>query len=359
MMSMKKGKVKEIITSTKEKTVICVVVDGKEEKAINYNLLTGDITKKDEVIINTTAIELGLGTGGYHFVIYNLDNDCNNSDAHGHIMKLRYTPFQIKVLAAEEQESPYHHIFHEFESLHQMPVIVGELHSMVTPIVATLKYIDSDIKIAYIMTDGAALPIDFSNSIYMLKSNKLIDATITIGHAFGGDFEAVNIYNGLITAKEIAKCDVAIVTMGPGIVGTGTPYGFTGIEQGYILDAANDLGGSAIGVARISFADRRERHKGISHHSLTVFDKITKTRSNLVIHSMPSKEREVIYKQIKNLKILKKHNIIERDGTLLIDALKKFDLSVKTMGREFNEDKYFFLTCAAAAKYGYSIMKTK
>ena len=31
--------------------------------------------------------------------------------------------------------------------------------------------------------------------------------------------------------------------MGPGIVGTGTKYGFSGIEQGYIIDAVNNLRG--------------------------------------------------------------------------------------------------------------------
>ena len=31
--------------------------------------------------------------------------------------------------------------------------------------------------------------------------------------------------------------------MGPGIVGSGTKYGFTGIEQGYIIDVINNLGG--------------------------------------------------------------------------------------------------------------------
>ena len=33
--------------------------------------------------------------------------------------------------------------------------------------------------------------------------------------------------------------------MGPGIVGTGTKYGFSGIEQGQIIDAINTLSGRA------------------------------------------------------------------------------------------------------------------
>ena len=186
-------------------------------------------------------MELNLGTGGYHFVIYNLNSNGRDTSKKGHIMKLRYTPFQIKTFAVEEQNSPHHKIFHEFKSLDNMPVVVGTLHSMLIPIASTLKYLNTNLKIAFIMTDGAALPLYLSNNVYELRQKDIIYKTITLGHAFGGDYEVVNIYNALITAKEIAKCDVAIVTMGPGIVGTGTPYGFTGIEQGYITDAVNDL----------------------------------------------------------------------------------------------------------------------
>lgn len=86
------------------------------------------------------------------------------------------------------------------------------------------------------MTDGASLPIYLSKNVDTLKE-KLIDSTITIGNAFGGDYECINIYTALITAKEILKADAVFVSMGPGIAGTGTKYGFTGIEQGSILDA--------------------------------------------------------------------------------------------------------------------------
>ena len=80
-----------------------------------------------------------------------------------------------------------------------------------------------------------------------------MNKTITVGHAFGGDLETINIYTGLIAAKEILKGDITIISMGPGIVGSGTKYGFTGMEQGYIVDAINNLGGLAVAVPRISF----------------------------------------------------------------------------------------------------------
>jgi len=299
MMHMKRGRVTKILKSVEGRTDILVNINNIDEKAMNYDYLTGSIHIDDEVIVNTTAVDLNLGTGGYHFIICNLSNNNEATKSKGHIMKLRYTPFQVKTYAVEEQESPYHQLFHEFTSLNHMPVIVGTLHSMLTPISSTLKYLNENIKIAYIMTDGAALPLYLSDTIYELKEKEIIHKTITLGHAFGGDYEAVNIYNALITAKEVAQCDVAIVAMGPGIVGTGTPYGFTGVEQGPIVDAVNDLGGLSIAVPRITFKDQRERHYGISHHSTTVLSKIMKTKSNIVLPYFSMEQDEIIQGQIK------------------------------------------------------------
>ena len=351
MLSTRKGIVVKINNRTQNRVDISVLFDGLEASAINYTDLTGDVAEGDEVILNTTAVELKLGTGGKHFVIHNMRHQSLKQTEAGHIMKLRYTPYQLKVMTAEEQDSPYHSIFHEFKSLRGFPVLVGTLHSVLLPIATTLKYINPDLNIAYIMTDAAALPIALSNNVELLKEKSIIKATITIGHAFGGDFECINIYNGLITAKEIAKCDLAIVTMGPGIVGTGTPFGFSGIEQGMLLDAVNDLGGMSIAVPRVSFSDSRERHMGISHHSLTVMSKITKTKSNIVIPKLDEVERNYIMEQINGLQLYEKHYIVEESGDLFPDVLRFFDIEVETMGRKFQEDKSFFLTGAASAVF--------
>ena len=196
----------------------------------------------DKVLLNTTAIRLGLGTGGFHYVIAILREESKVHKKTGHIMKLRYTPLQIAVQTMEEEGSPYHNSIMDFKSLEMLPVISCSLHSMLAPAIAIIKYYMPYSRITYIMTDGASLPISMSNSIRDLKNKKLIDNTITYGHAFGGDFEAINIYTALIGAKEVCNADVIIVGMGPGIVGTGTKYGFTGLEQGTIVDAINTLG---------------------------------------------------------------------------------------------------------------------
>ena len=181
---------------------------------------------------------------------------------------------------------------------------------MLTPFVASYKKNNPNKKLVYIMTDGAALPIYLSKNVETLKTRKLIDSTITIGNAFGGDYECINIYTALITAKEVINADAVFVSMGPGIAGTGTKYGFTGIEQGPILDAVKKLGGMPIAVPRISFADMRERHNGISHHSMTVFNDIVNVSVNIPITVYKNKLIDTIEKQIKDSKLDKKHNVV-------------------------------------------------
>ena len=54
--------------------------------------------------LNTTAVDLGLGTGGWHVVHWNLARGrLVPSPGPGHIMKLRYTSLQVDTGGAEEQ----------------------------------------------------------------------------------------------------------------------------------------------------------------------------------------------------------------------------------------------------------------
>ncbi len=320
--------------------------------------MTGNVSIGDRVILNTTAIELGLGTGGYHFVIYNKKHTTQNlTNDLGHIMKLRYTPLQFKCLAAEEQDSKYHELFKNFKSLNNSIYIVGTLHSMLAPIASAIKRLRPELNITYVMTDAGSLPLHFSKTVKLLKDKKIIRNTITVGHAFGGDLECVNIYTGIIASKIIANSDITIITMGPGIVGTDTKFGFSGIEQGYIIDAVNNLGGISVAVPRISFADKRERHKGISHHTLTILNDIVNTKTNLAFPIVHKDYAEFIDTQIKANGLNERHNIVFENGSDVIDALNYFDIEVKTMGRSYHDDEVFFLTLGAAAKASVKLLE--
>ena len=67
----------------------------------------------------------------------------------------------------------------------------------------------------YVMTDGAALPIALSDLVVDLGDRGWLAGTITAGHAFGGDLEAVSVPSALLLAVDGARADLVIVAHGP------------------------------------------------------------------------------------------------------------------------------------------------
>jgi len=329
---------------------LVVDIDGSEARAVNYLDLSGPVSSGDEVVLNTTAVKLNLGTGGVHFVICNLTKQVSEIDLPpGHIMKLRYTPLQTAVLAEEEDDSPHQDAIRRFENLDGMPVICCELHSQIAPAAAAVKALSSyESRVVYVMTDGAALLLAFSNLAAELAAKDIIDATITCGQAFGGDIETVNLYTGLIAARQVFGADVAIVCQGPGNTGAGSKYGFSGIQQGEALNAAGILGGKPIAVPRISFADRRERHRGVSHHTLTVLAEIALSPSVIAIPELQGEKARKIEEQLAPILASSVHEAQVRSGEVGLVELAAKDVRVKTMGRTIEEDREFFLSPSAA-----------
>lgn len=139
--------------------------------------------------------------------------------------------------------------------------------------------------------------------------------------------------------------------MGPGIAGTGTKYGFTGIEQGPILDAVRKLGGNPIAIPRISFADLRERHRGISHHAITIFKEIVNVNVNIPVTIYDKEKFDYIKKQVKDNKLFDKHNIIYLENNKCKEDLDYFNLKARSMGRNYEQDKEFFDAASTAAYY--------
>ena len=349
MIRIRHGVVTEIIYSRPGISEILVEVEGEIQKAINYDSLTGPVSSGDEVVLNTTAVYKKLGTGGVHFVMANLSNKQLDVSEAGHIMKMRYSPCQVKTLAVEEPDSPYGEIMQRTETLDGIPVIIGTLHSMIAPTAAALKQLGGDrLKVAYLMTDGAALPMALSKLVFELKDKGLIQAAVTCGHAFGGDFEAVNIYTGLLACKAVAGADVIIAAMGPGIAGSGSRYGFTGVEQGEIINAVNILGGRPVAIPRISFADARARHRGISHHSQTALGRIALSKATVALPKLRPEQMELVLRQLEESGISGKHDVAVIDAEPALEALKEYDIKVTTMGRGVEQDREFFLAAGAA-----------
>lgn len=346
-LTRKTARVEKILSSRPGVNIVSLSIEGEEKsRAINYKKLTGIVKTGDTVLVNTTAVELGLGTGGYHFIISNLDNTAKNkkkkdtkSFKSGHIMKMRYTPYQVKTLSVEEKDSPYHEQIKQFSNLKGQPVVLIPLHSLLAPLAIVFKHYFPAQKLVYIMTEGGALPLELSKLVYDLREKGFIDKTITIGHAFGGDLEAVNIFTGLAAASEIANGDLIVVGMGPGITGTGTQFGFSGVENVFYNYAVNILRGKSLIVPRISFAETRKRHHIISHHTITLFEKLIKESTDIVF---PADSR--IMKRLQQMKLFDKHNIIFYHFHKIEEILRKSNYNFCSMGRSFIDDPLFFVT---------------
>jgi hypothetical protein len=325
-----------------------VEVEGRTERAVAFPSLAGPLRPGDWVLLNTTAVALGLGTGGRHFVLARCEppspEDAPAAEAPfpgreaGHVLKLRYTPLQLRVMAAEEEASPHRQAVLGFRSLEGAPVLGAELHSQAGAAVLAARACAPGFRIALIQMDTAALPLSLSRLVARLRAEGILDATITVGQAFGGDYEAVNIYTGLIVAREVVGADLIVVTQGPGNVGTGTEYGFSGLGLAEAFHACDTLGGAPFLAPRLSEADPRPRHRGISHHTRTL---LRCTRVPVTLPLPPGFEGTLPPPAV----------FVPASGEPpeeLLKPLLPYRGLLTTMGRSLDDDPLFFQAAAGA-----------
>src|ERR1700749_38172 len=115
-----------------------VTVNGDSVRALAYPALVGSPRVGDRVLLNVTALEAGLGTGGYALVVAVPDRLPADPEISGHIVKSRYTPGQVMTESVDEQGSKYHELLESADSLDGMPVVVAALHSALPAILAGL-----------------------------------------------------------------------------------------------------------------------------------------------------------------------------------------------------------------------------
>jgi len=343
--SFRTGKVVELLDQRPGLQRVRVDLGDGPERAYALTQLTGPVDLGDPVVVNTTAVELGLGTGGWHVVHWNLARDEWHERGPGHIIKGRYTSIQADVGSSEEHVEA----LAEVDSIDGMPVVAAALHSQVPAVAAAFADRAPGKKLAYVMTDGAGLPIALSDLVATLRAKELLDTTVTCGHAFGGDFEAVSIYSALAVARHVAHADAAVVAMGPGIVGTNTRLGFSGMEVGTILDAAHALNGVAIACLRISFADERPRHYGLSHHTATALRVATRESVLVAVPDLAdAKQSARVHRDLDAAGITARHKTVTVDAPDAIALLERYGLRVESMGRPAADDPALFQAAAAA-----------
>lgn len=328
---------------------------GERVRALAYTAVTGVPTVAERVLLNASAQLRGLGTGGLAFVVARTDVvPADPEPGPGHIVKARYTPLQQMLLAVDEQDSPHHPVLADADDLDGMPVVVADLHSALPAVVAGARAARPDVRVAYVMTDGGALPAAFSRAVAGLRGAGWLEATVTVGQAFGGDHEAVTVHTGLLAARHVVGADLVVVAQGPGNVGTGTRWGYSGVAAAEALHAADVLAGRGVASLRVSGTDRRERHLGISHHSRTAYGRALLTPADLPLTTLPDPTLDALVRRQAGKLVASARAAltpVEVPAAGLLEALEASPVPLTTMGRGLREDPAPFLAAAAAGAH--------
>jgi hypothetical protein len=282
-----------------------VTVNGAPVRALAYPQLTGRPQPGDRALLNTGALDLGLGTGGYALVVALPDRLPPDPDGPGHTIKARYTPLQACVLGADEQGSPHHEILREADDLEGIPVVVADLHSALPAVLAAFHAERGRSRapgappdrVAYVMLDGGALPAWFSRTVAALRN-----------------------------------------------VGW-----MAGVAAGEAVNAVAVLGGRPVASLRISEADPRERHRGISHHSLTSYGRVALAPADVVLPDLPGELGARVTAAAAPLAA--RHTLVRVSVAGLQEVLRACPVPLSTMGRELDEDLAYFLAAAAAGRH--------
>jgi hypothetical protein len=288
--------------------------------------LVGRAAVGDEVVVNTQARDLALGSGGFDVVHVNLTSGLEGEGVNGaHVMKLNYSSLQHAIHPVEAQES-------SFEL--GRPVGVFGLHGQLAPVAFAFAGASGGGRLGYVQTAGAALPGGFSEVARELRERALLAGHLTAGQAYGGaDGEAISTAGALQHGFESLGWDAAVCGPGPGILGSGSGFGHGGMA---VLDSAHTaraLGCPTVVVARMSEGDKRPRHRGVSHHTTTVLRLLLAP----VLVGVPDSAGGV--------ELPGEHDV--RAVSVDLDAYAASGLPARTMGRTIAEDPVFFAAALA------------
>ncbi|HYM54839.1 MAG TPA: DUF3866 family protein [Solirubrobacteraceae bacterium] len=326
---------------------------GARRPAIADVSLVGRAEVGDEVIVNVQALDLGLGSGGFDVVHVNLTRglggDEDSDPARPHVMKLNYTSLQHAVLPVEDER---------LELPVERPVAVLALHGQLAAVAWAFAQSAPEGRLGYVQTEGGALPGGHSRTVRDLRERGLLAGHLTAGASFGGEREAITTAGALHHGLRALGWDAAVCGPGPGIVGSSSPLGHGGMSALDSAHVALALGCPTLLVARMSSGDDRERHRGISHHTLTVLDLLlgpvtvalpagmrspvgADLRAGLGAvfgGAMPS--RPALALDVERPVRITRHDW--RRAAVDLPAYAASGLSSETMGRRLSEDPLFF-----------------
>jgi hypothetical protein len=313
--------------------------DESPRPAIAYPALTGRVEPGDDVVVNVEARELGLGSGGFDLLYVNLTRGTRGSgEAGAHLMKLNYTPAQHAVKAIEEglDRAP---------DRIAIPVAVLALHGQLPCAAFAAATRAPERRIGYIQTAGGALPGWLSNVAAELIERGLIADHTTVAPCFGGRREAITLEGALHAGADRLGWDAALIGPGPGILGSASALGHGGLAALHSAHSALALGAEVILAPRLSSADERERHRGLSHHTGTVLELLLRPVMVAVPDGISAAAQAGLEGAVESGA---GHEAVAVSVGDLLEPYLESGLPGTTMGRSFTDDEDFFRAGLAA-----------
>jgi hypothetical protein len=324
---------------------LTVEIDGERRPAWADEELLGEMREGDEVVVNVEALDLELGSGGFDVVHVNLTRGLEQGGAAEgeHVIKLNYTSIQHPVDPVELPARLMHAGGAKGAPERRnasMPVLVLPLHGHLAPAAWAAVQAWPAAKVGYVQTGGGALPGSLSRDVRELRERGLLCGHITAAPAYGGEHEAISVIGALDAAAGKLGWDAVIAGPGPGIIGSDTRLGHGGVA---VLDTAH--ASLAVGLPtlispRLSSADPRERHKPVSHHTLTVLELL------LGAVEIPVPTNEPVPIAILATAAGWRHRL--RESPVDLAAYEAAGLPARTMGRTIADDPLFFAAALAA-----------
>lgn len=319
---------------------LTVEVDGEQRPAWADTALLGEMREGDEVVVNVAALDLGLGSGGFDVVHVNLTRGLESGGAPGdeHVMKLNYSSLQHAVDPVEGRDASSAGAAEK--ASRPVPVLVLPLHGHLAPAAWAAMQGSPEIKVGYVQTAGGALPGSLSRDVVELRERGLLCGHVSAAPAYGGEHEAISVAGALDAAAEGLAWDAVIAGPGPGIIGSDTRLGHGGVAALDTAHASLALGLPTLLSPRLSSADPRERHRPVSHHTLTVMQLL------LAAVEVPVPASEPVPITVLATAAGWRHRLLEE--VVDLDGYAASGLPARTMGRGLDEDPLFFAAPLAA-----------
>ena len=298
--------------------------------------LIGPVALGDRVVVNTTAVELGLGTGGWHVVHWNLAAGSGREAGPGHVMKSRYTRCRPTSARSEEHWAE----LADVTSIDGMPVVAAALHSQLPAVAVAFKRRPAR-RAARVRDDRrrgvaarALRPRVRAAAASVARRDDHVRACVRRRLRSGVGLQRARgrALRSRTPTRRSWRWGRASSAPRPGSASAAS-------RSGRCSTPSAGLGGTPIVALRVSFADPRERHRGVSHHSLTTLTIATRSRVTIALPCVGGDEEAQLRADLADARTRRapRHRR-RRAGRRRSALLESHGLHVVSMGRPAADD---------------------